>query len=197
VTWAAATGGAGLAGYEVQHSSDGGRTWRTLSLPRATSTTTTATLSPGSHRFRVRATDTRGVVGTWATGSAFTLRIQQQSAAIYRSTERWATTRQSGALGGSIAQTRTAGATATIRLTAGHLSWVGTTAPNRGKAEVLIDGRRHAVLDLYSPTTRTRVVLFTTALSPGSHTLTIRALGKRRGAASDSYIDTDAFITRS
>ena len=198
VHWSAtAFNGAGIVRYDAQRSSDGGRSWRTLTLPRTTSTSTTINLTPGTHRFRVRAIDTRALVGNWATGPEFSLRLKSQAAATYRGATRWKTAREPGALGGSVTRTRSAGATATVHLTAQHLSWVGTTAPNRGKAEILIDGKRHAVVDLYSTTTRTRTVLFTATLPPGPHVLTIRALGKARNAATNNYIDTDAFITQS
>lgn len=55
-----------------------------MSLSRATATRKTATVGLGSHRFRVRATDTLGQVGTWATGRTFTLRVKKHSAVIHR-----------------------------------------------------------------------------------------------------------------
>lgn len=195
LTWSANTPGSALRSHELQGSRDGGKTWANLTLPTPTTTSTTLEVSGGSWRFRIRSANTHGVVGAWATGPTLTVRVKQQNAAVYKAAKRWKKTAQSAALGGTVIRTNIRGAAATFRFTGTSVSWVGTRAPNRGKAEVFLDGRSQGVLDLYARTTSTRTILLSANLRAGAHVLQIRALDKKRPTARNSYIDTDAFVT--
>jgi hypothetical protein len=57
---------------------------------------------------------------------------------------------------------------------------VSTLGPDRGQAQVQIDGGKPDVVDLYSPTVQpARVAWSRDALPPGQHTITVTVIGKR------------------
>lgn len=74
----------------------------------------------------------------------------------------------------------------------GLLSYVYTKAVNRGMADLSIDGKHQATLDLYSPGTRwqSRTML---KLPPGPHTAVITILPDKNPKSSNRFIDVDYF----
>jgi hypothetical protein len=71
----------------------------------------------------------------------------------------------------------------------------GAKGPDRGKAEVWIDGVKAATVDLYSSSAQPRKMVFTKNWdSADSHTLEIRATGTKNAASSGTRIDVDAFV---
>jgi len=76
------------------------------------------------------------------------------------------------------------------------LTYVFTKAPNRGVAEIAIDGVLSKVLDLYSPTVAWQSRLEFAGLSPGSHTIAIRVVGRKQAASQGLFVDVDAFEVR-
>ena len=73
------------------------------------------------------------------------------------------------------------------------LTYIYTRAPNRGKAEVVIDGARKAVLDLYSPETKWQSRTEFRNLGAGRHLVVITLLEDKNPRATDRFIDVDAF----
>jgi hypothetical protein len=62
----------------------------------------------------------------------------------------------------------------------GNAAWVSTLGPDRGLAQVQVDGTTPQVVDLYSPTVQpARVVWSQDALPAGTHTVTVTPLGKK------------------
>lgn len=71
--------------------------------------------------------------------------------------------------------------------------YVFTKALNRGKAEILIDGKSNSVENLYSEVTKWQSRVRITGLPPGRHELTLRVLPEKEPASTDFYVDLDAF----
>ncbi|HUR74298.1 MAG TPA: hypothetical protein VMZ00_08480, partial [Sporichthya sp.] len=138
-------------------------------------------------QFRVRATDARGAVGAFAQGPQVSPTLVQQTAASLSG--RWTTVTSSDASGGSTYQSKVAGATATFTFTGTQIAWVGTTAPNAGRAQVILDGLSQGYVDLYSASLTRRRILFSKNVTSGSHTLVIKVYGNA------GYVDVDAFVT--
>ena len=63
----------------------------------------------------------------------------------------------------------------------GNVAWVSTVGPDRGLAQVQVDGKTPQVVDLYQPTQQTgKVVWAVDNLTAGTtHTVTITVLGKK------------------
>ncbi|MGQ0843101.1 MAG: S8 family serine peptidase [Sporichthyaceae bacterium] len=190
LNWSASdVDGNAITRYELQEQRGTG-SW--TSLYSGTGTVGTRSVSPGTATaWRVRATDSTGAVGEWATSAARTVVVNQQTAATYVSS--WSNKSVSGALGGSIRQSRTAGATASLTFIGSEVQWVATPGYDRGRAEVFVDGVSRGIVDLYASSTRTRRIVFSTALAPGQHTITVKVLGTRGSSASSTWVDVDAF----
>jgi hypothetical protein len=73
------------------------------------------------------------------------------------------------------------------------LTYEYTKAPNRGLAEVIIDGGSQGTIDLYSPKvewqTHTRFCCF----AAGKHVAVIRVVGRANPKSTGVYIDLDSF----
>ena len=62
-------------------------------------------------------------------------------------------------------------------------------AYNRGMAEILVDGKRERVVDLYDPKIVWQARVTVEGLAPGMHEIAIRALGHRtRGRTGTMWI---------
>jgi hypothetical protein len=73
-----------------------------------------------------------------------------------------------------------------------QVDWIGARAPNRGIAEVVIDGESRGRFDLYSPTALWRQRLAFENLGPGRHLLVIHGTGRRNARSSGTFLDVDA-----
>lgn len=73
------------------------------------------------------------------------------------------------------------------------LTCVLTKAPNRGLAEIVIDGVSKAKPDLYSPAVQWQSRVEFTGLGSGRHTVVVRVLGQKRPESQGTFVDLDAF----
>ena len=94
----------------------------------------------------------------------------------------------------TISYTDTPGAEASMLFQGQGLTYVFTRAPNRGFAEILIDGAGRGALDLYAPKAEWQGRYRICCLSPGRHTAVIRVLGKSRPESTGRFVDVDALI---
>jgi hypothetical protein len=184
-----------IADVQVEARRDGARSWKKVRVATATARQTTVRLRAGRWHFRVRATDVGGMVGPWTDAAAVRLRLKQQTAAVLTQHGVWRKVAVVSSLGGTVARSNARGAKATFVFSATAVSWVGTLAPDRGKARVYIDGKSQGVVDLYARSTVTRRIIITRSFGPGRHVLQIRALGTGRRDARDDYVGVDAFLT--
>jgi SpoIID/LytB domain protein len=107
----------------------------------------------------------------------------------------WKTNRSSAFSGGSHMYAAKAGKQATFEFEGTSVKWYGTKSPRYGKAAVYLDGVRVATVDSYASKTGFRKVLYRkTGLSAKKHTLTIKALGKKRSSAKGTRVSVDAII---
>lgn len=86
---------------------------------------------------------------------------------------------------------------ASIKLTfkGTSVTWIGRKSPGHGLAEVILDGRRVAVVGGAPGSARERVVLWSaTGLANKKHTVVIRALGEPSGGGTTTSVDVDGFI---
>ena len=103
----------------------------------------------------------------------------------------WGTQTSSSFLGGSTRYATAAGATFTYTFTGRAIGFVTTKAPNRGKAEVWVDGKKLAVLDLKATKATYRQLVWQKVWgSAGKHVVRIKVLG----TAGRPRVDADAFV---
>jgi glucosylceramidase len=104
----------------------------------------------------------------------------------------------SAALGGSVHESTTAGATAgpANPAPATSLAWVSTMGPDRGLAQVKVDGQVVGTVDLYAPAQQaSQVVWAMNGLAPSiNHNIQIVAMGTKNAAATAAKIDYDAIV---
>jgi hypothetical protein len=107
----------------------------------------------------------------------------------------WLSDRQfSSAANGTIAYSNTPGNLFRITFDGTQITWVYTKAPNRGLAEVIVDGVSKATIDLYSPKLEWQSHTVFDGLSTGRHVLEVRVSGKKNPASQDCYVDVDSII---
>ncbi len=87
------------------------------------------------------------------------------------------------------------GADAVFAFEGSSLTYIFTRAPNRGFAELEIDGAPHEI-DLYAPAVEWQSRAEFCCLSPGRHFAKLRVTGRKREAAQGAYIDLDGFVAR-
>ena len=75
--------------------------------------------------------------------------------------------RAAKALGGSEFRSIDSDDRFSIKASGKSLGWVASTGPQRGRADVLVGGKRVDTVNLYSPTVNPAQVVWTTQLSPG------------------------------
>jgi hypothetical protein len=160
-------------------------------------------LEPGNntYRFRVRAQDKVGNWGDWKDLDSFRLSAFQETSAYYSGS--WNEDSFSGAYGGSVKHAHTPDAKTQFSYKGSDIAWVSTLGPDRGKAEVWIDGFLQETVDLYSPTQQARRMVFSglraldDPYETHSHTIEVRVLGTKNAASSGTRVDVDAFTVMS
>jgi beta-galactosidase GanA len=89
--------------------------------------------------------------------------------------------------------TNTAGDSASVDFTGTGVTWISNLDGNHGIADVSLDGKHVATVDLYGSTKQNQYVAYrASGLSDGPHTLTITATGQKDSAAQDTFVTIDA-----
>jgi hypothetical protein len=86
------------------------------------------------------------------------------------------------------------GASASLVFQGNAITYMYTRAPNRGIAEVFIDGQLQDRTDLYFPGVLWRSQTKYRNLRAGEHVMEIRVTGDRNPLSKDCFIDLDAFV---
>jgi hypothetical protein len=161
ISWPAAKKGDGaIAAYRLQVRTDGG-TWRRIDLPSPRATSAIISRRPGRLlQFRVRAIDSRRVRSKWAAGPNQWFGAVQASDYSISLDGAWKNRTPSSAFRASLSSSGAAGASARLNFAATSIGWVSTLAPDRGRADVLVDGQLEETIDLLSSTTQWRRVVF-------------------------------------
>ena len=186
----------GITGYRLQESVNGG-SWHTISLRSPTQSSVALARAPGkTYRYRVRATSGSGPTSRYATASAFKLQVLQESSATLDYIGAWTLASPSYAYGGRLKYARAAGAwlrfpSSTVSLKVRGIAWVAPRDANRGKADVFVDGKLAATVDLYRASRQPRRVVFSVRWpTSGFHQLRIYV----KGTAGRPRVDLDALI---
>jgi hypothetical protein len=195
VSWSASdnSGGSKLRWYRFQASVDGqsyvdldeeewDRTFSYHDVKLARSHT---------YRFRVRAMDNDGNWSAWSYGPTFLARLVQQSAGSIDYARTWTTRTSDKFSSGSVRYSKTAGASASYRATGRAYAVVTTKGPTRGKARIYVNGVLKATVDLYSPTSKYRVQVWTKRYGTSvARTIKVVVLG----TSGRPRVDVDAFV---
>lgn len=139
-------------------------------------------------RFIVKVTDCAGNVGySNVADSQFGIHEDAEPAISYRGP--WRTAHFDGFAGGTTHATVARGASASVSFSGNApIALIMETAPNRGKADVYVDGVRRATVDTYAAVTRHRVLVWQGRFGSGPHRLTL----VNRATPGHPRIDLDA-----
>jgi hypothetical protein len=189
VSWSGTDTGSGIASYDVGRSYDGGAYVTIASATTATSINWTMT--PGhTYRFRVRARDKAGNLGSYVTTSTWYPVLTQDSntSLVYAGT--WATSSNASNSGGSVKTASAAGASVSYTFSGRAVSWVTTLGETAGEVQVWVDGVLASTVDTYAAATTYRQVVFGKAWSSyASHTIKLVVVG----TADRPAVNLDAF----
>lgn len=140
--------------------------------------------------------------GTWVNVDAFDIkgtflptpaRVEQNSPAVSLGGA-WGTWSNASLSGTSYAYANTSGAQATFTVdNASAVTLIARTGPEFGIAKVQVDGGSWLDVNLYSPVTQYRQRVATLRLQPGPHTITVTWADWKDSAATNTYINVDAF----
>ena len=185
----ATLGGSGATTFRLQESVNGGAYATVGAVSGAT--TRAATVKPGlatTRRYRVIPIDVFGRPGAAVSGSTYRVSVKSEAAnSTLTYAGSWSTTRSSSYFGGKVRRSTSSSARATYRFTGREVTWITAKGASRGKARVYIDGVLVSTVDLRTPSTHYRRVIFRKAWSAsGAHTITIRPVGNGR-------VDIDGF----
>jgi hypothetical protein len=158
---------------------------------------TTVQVATGSqHRYQVRACNGANCSAYSALSTVNLTSAQENQVTSSRGT--WTRSALTGAFGGQVSSNATAGSTISWRATTpANLAVVSTKGPDRGNAEVWIDGVRVGTVNLYADTAQPSTVVFVSgALAAGKdHEVELRPLGTRTAPSTGNRVDLDAFVS--
>jgi Abnormal spindle-like microcephaly-assoc'd, ASPM-SPD-2-Hydin len=210
LTWTASTGA--VSRYQVQVSVAGGAfadvpadqqpaaavvdpDTGAVTTPAANGTT--VQVATGSqHRYQVRACNGTNCSAYSALSTVNLTSAQENQVTSTRGT--WTRSALAGAFGGQVSSNAAAGSTISWKATTPlNLAVVSTKGPDRGNAEVWIDGARVGTVNLYADTTKPSTVVFVSgALTAGKdHEVELRPLGTRTAPSAGNRVDLDAFVS--
>jgi hypothetical protein len=194
VAWQAAEDESGIASYSLQRKKNTGA-WTSVSLPTPTSTSVEVDLAPGStYRFRLTATDSAGNTSAPVMNAAAKLARAHETATAVSYSGAWTRVAVSGANGGYVRRSSTPTDTATYSFAGSEVGFVSTLGPNRGIAELRLDGALVATIDLYAPTQAAARLVWSDDVAPGSHVVEVRVTGDANPSSTGDRVDVDAFL---
>jgi hypothetical protein len=108
----------------------------------------------------------------------------------------WTHASFAAAAGGSVSFSNLAQSSASVAFEGTSITWIYTKAFNRGIGAVKIDGVPQGELDQYSPKIEWQSRTVYGNLPRGWHKFEVAVTGRKRGEATDRYVDVDGFVVR-
>lgn len=180
-----------VARYELAQQIDDDGNW--VSLGSNLTGTTKELMLESRHRYvwRVRAFDAQGNATGWATGQTSWLWPHSETSGDITFAGSWQLVYPTCLYWdwGS-RKSNQAGASATFTFTARTIAWVARRGPDRGLANVYLDGQKVATVDLYANSFKDRQLVYVKNFSStGNHVLKVEV----QGTVGHGFADVDAF----
>jgi hypothetical protein len=190
VAWEPPADGSRVSRYDLEVARDDGA-YRAVDLAKKTSRRAmVAAIADHGYAFRVRARPRDGTPQAWATSSVSLVR-QEESGPDVRASKGWKMADHPAYTGAGARYSKSEGAELSLAFDGSAVAIVGPTGPDRGRADVYVDGERVGRFDSagssYDPT---RLLFAVDGLTPGPHVLTVRVAGTpgRPTVAVDSFL---------
>jgi len=120
--------------------------------------------------------------------------IQEAPSSVLTYSSGWRTARSALAYSGALRTSTALNQWARLRFTGSEIALVSNKARNRGRVRIIIDGVQAAVVELRSPTSASRRIVFHRRLRPGRHTIELRTMGSARKPKTAARVDIDGFL---
>jgi hypothetical protein len=108
----------------------------------------------------------------------------------------WGSVDDASAGGGSYVASDAPGATATLAFTGTGATLITSTGPDRGIAEIRVDGALVRTVDLYAATAASGVRRSVAGFADGPHVVTVTVTGDAREHATGALVAVDGWIVR-
>jgi fibronectin type III domain protein len=146
--WSGSDVGWGIEKFRLERSVDDGA-WIKVALPAPKTKSIVQELEPGTeYRYRVRAVDRAGNVGSWKTGPAFRPRLVDDADPDVTYLGSWSPESDPAAIGSALQYSDSAGAEAELQFVGRDVAWIAERGPGMGLAKVYVDGDLVATVDL-------------------------------------------------
>jgi hypothetical protein len=179
------TGGARMTGYTVVAQPGGA----TVSVDAAKRKAVVPKLAAGkSYRFTVFATNAAGTSPAATTTAVKPL--ARAGSITPAGVDGW--TALTSPVVGPVWSSKQRGDVSTIRFTGSAVTWKTVAGPAQGMAQVAVDGRVVAVVDLYAPKAKAVAKKYT-RLGRGQHQLTVTVLGQKNARATTKAVAIAGF----
>jgi hypothetical protein len=196
MAWTGSDQVSGVQRYEFQESVDGG-SFNPISLATPETMTRFKQLTAGrTYQYRVRSIDFAGNTSAWMTRAPFTVLDYEQADTSLTYTGAWSDAAATGSFQGTNRVTTDTTSAAVLRFQGTSVTWITSTGPDRGKADVYLNGQKILTVDLFTKIERSRRALFTrNNLNPNlTYTLEIRPIAQRHVKSTGNRIDVDEII---
>lgn len=184
--------------YGLHRSTDGGSSWSPTTLQ--TGYFTALGISPSFAEDRtILAAAYKGIFKSGDGGDSWeqlapTIRYEDYMNPRIVYTSNWQDLYAPGASAWHVYTSTTPLAAAEFSIVSSGVSWIGTTGPNHGLAEVYIDGELQAIVDLYAPTFQWRQVLYQSEQLPlDYHTIKVVVVGSKNPLSAGYAVSVDGF----
>ncbi len=194
--WNASTGS--VSSYQLQKSVGGAAFAEVPTSEQQPGTATTVIqhlpTSVSNVRYQVRACNGTNC-SAWVALAGFTLADFQENNTNISTKGTWTRSALAGSFGGSVSSNSTAGSNVTLKTNGVGFQVISTKGPDRGNAEVWIDGTRRTTVNLYAATAQPAQVVSTVeGLANATHQVELRVLGTRTAPSTANRVDLDGFI---
>jgi hypothetical protein len=189
VQWTGGDSGWGVASYRLQRSTNGGG-WTTIA--NTTSKKSITSLVPAtSYRFRVRATDKAGNVGSWDYGPTLRASLVEEAGPGTGYSEPWLVAVDRGVPGSTMRVSAVAGAAVTRSFYGRGIAIVGPRGPAYGQARIHVDGKLVATIDQHATVGADGQILFVRNWTKsGHHAVRVTVVG----TAGHPLVAIDGFV---
>jgi hypothetical protein len=190
-SWSAASDpGGSIAGYEARWRVDGDIKGP-IALGAAAAGATRSTTFGHTYSLRLRARDEAGNWSPWVESGVFRPLLSQTTNGTFGFGGRWNRVVRSWFSGGSTMYATRAGAAIAKAFHGRAVALVASRGPDRGWAQVYVDGAKAGSINLHASTITHRVVVFSARwASPGAHSIRIVVAGSPR----HPRVDADALV---
>lgn len=175
VRWSATDAFSGVANYDVQYKDGASGVWTTLASQTALTQTSFAGVEGHTYYFRARARDNAGNTGVWSAAKSTVVPIDNTDPALSY-TGSWTAITDTGQsfFKDTVHYSTTLNDSVSFTFTSKAVALIGAKGPDRGRADIYIDGSKVKTVDSYATSVQYRkVIYYKTWATAAPHTITI------------------------